>query len=105
MFLVFGEAILLGVVAGSISSIGTYYFVNRELGGIPFPIAFFSSFPVLDGALWWWGAAIGFAASLNTWKLVQSLCLDFDYFSAGDIVVQTFSVGPKNKNRINYPNK
>ncbi len=63
MFLVLGEAILLGVVAGSISSIGTYFFVNRVLGGIPFPIAFFSSFPVLDGALWW-GAAIGFATSL-----------------------------------------
>ncbi len=62
MFLVLGEAILLGVVAGSISSIGTYFFVNRIIGGIPFPIAFFSSFPVLDGALWW-GAAIGFATS------------------------------------------
>jgi putative ABC transport system permease protein len=62
MFLVLGEAILLGVVAGSISSIGTYFFVNRVMGGIPFPIAFFSSFPVLDGALWW-GAAIGFATS------------------------------------------
>lgn len=62
MFLVLGEAILLGVVAGSISSIGTYLFVNRVMGGIPFPIAFFSSFPVLDGALWW-GAAIGFVTS------------------------------------------
>ena len=62
MFLVLGEAILLGVVAGSISSIGTYFFVNRIIGGIPFPIAFFSSFPVLDGALWW-GAAIGFVTS------------------------------------------
>ena len=62
MFLVLGEAILLGVAAGSISSIGTYFFVNRIIGGIPFPIAFFSSFPVLDGALWW-GAAIGFATS------------------------------------------
>ena len=63
MFLVLGEAILLGVVAGSISSIGTYLFVNKVLGGIPFQIAFFSSFPVLDGALWW-GAAIGFATSV-----------------------------------------
>ena len=62
MFLVLGEAILLGVVAGSVSSIGTYYFVNNVLGGIPFPIAFFASFPVLDGALWW-GAAIGFITS------------------------------------------
>ncbi len=62
MFLVLGEAILLGVVAGSVSSIGTYFFVNKVLGGIPFPIAFFSSFPVLDGALWW-GAAIGFITS------------------------------------------
>lgn len=62
MFLVLGEAIFLGVVAGSISSIGTYFFVNKVLGGIPFPIAFFASFPVLDGALWW-GAAIGFATS------------------------------------------
>ena len=62
MFLVLGEAIFLGVVAGSVSSIGTYFFVNKVLGGIPFPIAFFSSFPVLDGALWW-GAAIGFATS------------------------------------------
>jgi putative ABC transport system permease protein len=62
IFLVLGEAILLGVVAGAISSIGTYYFVNRVIGGIPFQIAFFSSFPVLDGALWW-GAAIGFITS------------------------------------------
>jgi len=62
IFLVLGEAILLGVVAGAISSIGTYFFVNRVLGGIPFQIAFFSSFPVLDGALWW-GAAIGFMTS------------------------------------------
>jgi len=62
IFLVLGEAILLGVVAGAISSIGTYFFVNRVLGGIPFQIAFFSSFPVLDGALWW-GAAIGFITS------------------------------------------
>ncbi len=62
MFLVLGEAIFLGVVAGSVSSIGTYFFVNKVLGGIPFPIAFFSSFPVLDGALWW-GAAIGFVTS------------------------------------------
>ena len=62
IFLVLGEAILLGVVAGAISSIGTYFFVNRVLGGIPFRIAFFSSFPVLDGALWW-GAAIGFMTS------------------------------------------
>jgi putative ABC transport system permease protein len=62
IFLVLGEAILLGVVAGAISSIGTYYIVNRVIGGIPFQIAFFSSFPVLDGALWW-GAAIGFITS------------------------------------------
>jgi putative ABC transport system permease protein len=62
MMLVLGEAILLGVVAGSISSIGTYFLVNNVIGGIPFPIAFFSSFPVLDGALWW-GAAIGFLTS------------------------------------------
>ena len=59
IFLVLGEAILLGVISGAISSIGTYFLVNRVVGGIPFPIAFFSSFPVLDGALWW-GAAIGF---------------------------------------------
>jgi putative ABC transport system permease protein len=62
IILVLGEAILLGVVAGAISSIGTYYFVNRVIGGIPFRIAFFASFPVLDGALWW-GAAIGFVTS------------------------------------------
>ena len=62
IFLILGEAILLGVVAGAISSIGTYFFVNRVLGGIPFQIAFFSSFPVLDGALWW-GAVIGFITS------------------------------------------
>ncbi|MCF7962428.1 MAG: ABC transporter permease [Pirellula sp.] len=56
--LVMGEALLLGGIAGAISSISTYFFVNKFLGGIPFPIAFFSSFPVEDGALWW-GAAIG----------------------------------------------
>ena len=62
MMLVLGEATLLGVVFGSISSIGTYYLVNKGLGGIPFPIAFFSSFPILDAAMWW-GAAIGFTTS------------------------------------------
>jgi putative ABC transport system permease protein len=56
--LVLGEALLLGCVAGAVSSIATYYFVNKVLGGIPFPIAFFASFPVADGALWW-GAVIG----------------------------------------------
>lgn len=62
MFLILGEAILLGVLSGALSSIGTYFFVNRVLGGIPFQIAFFSSFPILDGALWW-GAAIGFVTA------------------------------------------
>jgi putative ABC transport system permease protein len=60
--LVMGEALLLGGIAGAISSIGTYYFVNNVIGGIPFPIAFFASFPVEDGALWW-GAAIGLLTS------------------------------------------
>ena len=62
LWLVMGEALLLGGIAGAISSIGTYYLVNKGLGGIPFPIAFFSSFPLEDGALWW-GAAIGLVTS------------------------------------------
>jgi putative ABC transport system permease protein len=63
LIMVLGESLLLGTAAGLISSWATWYLVNNLLGGIPFPIAFFPSFLIDDGALWW-GPAVGGGAAL-----------------------------------------
>lgn len=60
---VVSEALLVGVLAGVISSVGTYFLVNKVAGGIPFPIAFFNKFMIPDGALWW-GAVVGGGTTL-----------------------------------------
>lgn len=57
MILVLGEALLVGVLSGGVSSIFTYWALNST-GGLKFPVAFIGVFFVPDGALWW-GAAIG----------------------------------------------
>ncbi|MBI1917089.1 MAG: ABC transporter permease [Planctomycetes bacterium] len=58
MGLVLGEALLVGVVGGLLSSAGTYYFINEVMGGVKFPIAFFPAFKIPRDALWW-GPMIG----------------------------------------------
>jgi putative ABC transport system permease protein len=58
MVLVLGEAILVGVVCGFISSGGTFYVVNNMIGGVKFPVAFFPAFRIPIDALWW-GPVIG----------------------------------------------
>jgi putative ABC transport system permease protein len=63
MLIVLGEAIFLGVISGFFSSALTYYVVNHVVGGIKFPIAFFSAFFIPRDALWW-GVAIGGACAL-----------------------------------------
>jgi putative ABC transport system permease protein len=57
MVLVLGEAILIGVMSGFISSLLAYTAINAQ-GGIKFPIGFFPAFRIPLAALWW-GVAIG----------------------------------------------
>lgn len=63
LILVLGEAMLIGVLAGVISAGTTWFVVNRWMGGISFPIAFFPVFFIPINALWW-GLAIGTLTSL-----------------------------------------
>jgi putative ABC transport system permease protein len=66
LVLVLGEALLLGATAGLSSAGLTWFVVNRVLGGLKFPIAFFSAFLIPDAAVWWGlavGAATAFAGS------------------------------------------
>ena len=58
MFLILGEALLIGILAGSTSAFLTYFLVNDVYGGLKFPIAFFPAFQIPRDALWW-GPAIG----------------------------------------------
>lgn len=62
LILVLGEALLLGILCGVVSSGGAYYLVNQVFGGIPFPIAFFGAFKISTHALWW-GPTIGAATA------------------------------------------
>lgn len=63
LFLVLGEAILVGALSGTASSLGTYFLINDYFGGIKFPIAFFPVFLIPGDALWW-GTAIGVGTGL-----------------------------------------
>jgi len=58
MFLVLGEALLIGVMSGFVSSVGTYLLINKVQGGIAMPIAWFQRFFIPPAALYW-GVAIG----------------------------------------------
>jgi putative ABC transport system permease protein len=57
MFLVLGEAVLLGAACGFFSALLAYIGINAR-GGVKFPIAFFPAFRIPLAALWW-GVAIG----------------------------------------------
>jgi putative ABC transport system permease protein len=63
MFLVLGEAVLIGALAGFISAVAVYYLINKVMGGLKFPIAFFPAFMIPIQALWW-GPAIGALTAL-----------------------------------------
>jgi putative ABC transport system permease protein len=63
MVLVLGEALLIGVLSGTFSSWLTYGLVNIVIGGVPFPIAFFSAFMISIHALWW-GPVLGGVTAL-----------------------------------------
>lgn len=58
LFLILGEALLIGLISGLVSAGGTYLLVNKVLGGVPFPIAWFQRFFIPQAALWW-GLMIG----------------------------------------------
>jgi putative ABC transport system permease protein len=62
LFLVLGEAVLIGALSGFLSAALTYGIVNFPqpygFGGIKFPIAFFAAFLIPLDALWW-GPALG----------------------------------------------
>jgi putative ABC transport system permease protein len=61
--LVVGESLLLGAVAGLIGAAATYLAINKGIGGLPIPIAFFSKFYILEDSLWW-GPAVGALTAL-----------------------------------------
>jgi putative ABC transport system permease protein len=63
LVMVLGEAILLGSASGFLSAAGAYVLINKVVGGIPFPIAFFPAFKIPLAALWW-GPAIGALTAL-----------------------------------------
>lgn len=58
LFLVLGEALLVGVLSGLLAAGGTYLLVNDFFGGIKFPIAFFGAFFIPYKAILW-GVGIG----------------------------------------------
>ncbi|MFL5339421.1 MAG: ABC transporter permease [Gemmataceae bacterium] len=55
--IVLGEALLVGVLSGAIST-GIIFTLVKISGGIKFPIAFFPKF-MLSASILWWGPAIG----------------------------------------------
>jgi putative ABC transport system permease protein len=63
LMLVLGESVLLGALAGFVSSGLTYAGINWGIGGIPFAIGFFARFMIPPAALWW-GPAVGGAAAI-----------------------------------------
>ena len=66
LFLVLGESLLLGLLAGLLSAGLTYVFIDLYLGGLKFPVAFFDRFLVPIDALAW-GPGIGvFTAFLGS---------------------------------------
>ncbi len=58
MLMVLAEAVLIGTIAGFMSAGGTWLFVNKVMGGLRIPIAFFPPFRIPIDALWW-GPTVG----------------------------------------------
>lgn len=63
MGLVLGEALLIGVGCGLLSSLITWHLINNVMGGVKFPIAFFPAFMIPIQALWW-GPMVGGVTAL-----------------------------------------
>jgi putative ABC transport system permease protein len=61
--LVLGESLLIGISAGVLSAALTYYLINGLLGGVPFPVAFYTSFPIPAKSILW-GAIVGGGTAL-----------------------------------------
>jgi putative ABC transport system permease protein len=61
--LVLGEAVLIGALSGFLSVGATWLIVNKVMGGIKFPIAFFQAFYIANAALWW-GPMLGACTAL-----------------------------------------
>jgi putative ABC transport system permease protein len=61
--LILGEALLLGIVSGLLTTSLAYWYINVVRGGFKFPIAFFPAFMISPNALWW-GVAIGAGTAL-----------------------------------------
>jgi len=64
--LVLGEALLIGIGNGFLSAAVAYSFINIYLGGIKFPVAFFSAFFIFADALWWGVCYGGLTALLGS---------------------------------------
>lgn len=70
-FLILGEALLVGAVAGLLAAGATFAFFNLRWGGIPFRIGFFPVFRIPESALLW-GLAVGaltafFGSAVPAW--------------------------------------
>ena len=63
LFLVIGEALVIGMFSGLLSAGLTLYFVNNVMGGLKLPIAFFQAFTIPTEAVLW-GLAIGVGTAL-----------------------------------------
>lgn len=63
LWMVLGEALLIGAASGLFSAGAAYLLVNKLFGGIPFPIAFFPSFRIpIDAVMW--GFTVGTLTAL-----------------------------------------
>ena len=62
LFLILGEAMLVGALAGVLTGGALWLFINTVIGGVPFPIAFFPRFLIPEIAFCW-GFAIGLGTS------------------------------------------
>jgi putative ABC transport system permease protein len=63
LFLILGEGLLIGVLAGALGAWSLYGLVNLAMNGIKIPMGFFPYFWVPNAALWW-GPATGAAVAL-----------------------------------------
>jgi putative ABC transport system permease protein len=63
LWLILGEALLIGALAGLFSSATAYVIVSRAMGGFTFPLGFLPSFSVPPAAVGW-GFAVGTLTAL-----------------------------------------
>ncbi len=63
LFMVLAEAAFIGLVSGALSAGSAYLYINKVMGGLRLPIAFFPPFRIPLEALWW-GPTLGFLTAL-----------------------------------------